>query len=228
MSEATTGQTQTDPGATPADGAAATTVLTDGAAAPSGEQQAASQTEAQPGDGQQPGAKEGEAKPKEGEETPAAKAPEQYEDFAAPEGVEMDAELTGELKTIAKELDLTQEQAQKLADLGAKHAQKITGAQTEALARARETWAEEARSDKEFGGAEFDANIAVAKTAVDQFVSPALKTMLNETGLGNHPEFIRTFVKIGKAISQDRFVGGKGAAAPRSTADRLYSKTTSK
>jgi hypothetical protein len=31
---------------------------------------------------------------------------------------------------------------------------------------------------------------------------------LNTTGLGNHPDLVKTFVKIGKAMSEDGMVDG--------------------
>lgn len=218
---ATTGQTPTDPGtAAPTEAAAAPaqgTTLLDGAAAPEGEQQT-----------QQPdAAAEGSTEAKEGEaEAKPQGAPEEYADFSLPEGYTLDAELGGELKTLAKELNLTQEQAQKLADLGAKQSSKFQSVQAEALKAAQETWAAEAKADKDYGGDKFGENIATAKKALDTFGNDALKTMLNETGLGNHPEVIRFFVKAGKAISEDRFVAGDRAPRVADAARVLYGNTT--
>ncbi len=171
-------------------------------------------------------------KPAEGTETEAKKdepqgAPEEYAEFTMPEGVEFDAELGGDIKAIAKELNLTQDQAQKLADLGLKHGQKAASTQVEQLAKARETWANEAKADKEFGGEKFGENMATAKKAVDAYASSALKDLLNQTGLGNHPEMIRLFHKVGQAISEDRFDGGRSAAqgSAQTAAERLYGNT---
>lgn len=156
-------------------------------------------------------------------------APAEYAEFSMPEGVQMDAELGTDLKTAAKDMNLTQDQAQKLADLGAKQAQKFQQAQSEAMQKARETWETESKADKEFGGEKFGENLAVAKKAMDAYASPELKTLLNQTGLGNHPEFIRLMVKAGQAISEDRIVPGRSAgtsAQAKPAAERLYGKTT--
>jgi len=163
-----------------------------------------------------------EGKETEGKETKGA--PEQYEDFSAPEGVELDVELTGELKTLAKELNLSQADAQRVADLGAKLAEKFAGQQTEALAQARTEWTEQSRADKEFGGDKIDANLAVAKKALDTFGSPELKQLLNESGLGSHPEIIRAFYRAGKAISEDSLVTGetRKGATPKTPEAVLY------
>lgn len=200
----------------PAAPATGNTLLTDSSDdAPQGEGQA--NTEAKP---------EGE----DGEKKPDAQAgaPEEYADFTAPDGIALDPEVTGEFKAVAKELNLTQEQAQKLANLGATITQKQAGQTTALLEKARAEWTQAATADKEFGGDALKANMSVARKAMDQFGTPELKSLLNESGLGNHPEVIRFFYRAGKAISEDTFVGGGSSisSAPKSDAEVFYSSTT--
>lgn len=232
MSEAATGQTQTDPGVTQTDNAAAAPA--DGATTVDQQQQqqgtdtaAADKSNGQAqGDGEKPG----DQSKQDDANKPQVKAPEQYEEFTAPEGVDLDPALSGDLKTLAKELDLTQEQAQKVADLGAKLTQTHVAKQAEALAAAAQEWETQARADTEYGGDGFESNLGHAKKAIDAFATPELKKLLNETRLGNHPEVIRFMVRAGKAISEDRFIGGRAAptTGKRSTEDRLYANTKSK
>jgi len=152
-------------------------------------------------------------------------APEKYE-FAAPEGREFDVETIAAYSEVARELGLSQEAAQKLLDrMGPTMA---TRQQTQIQA-VREGWAKSSNEDKEFGGSKLPENLSVAKKALDAFGSPELRTLLNESGLGNHPEVIRFFFRAGNAISEDRFVGGsagKPKGQPKSfadLADALYS-----
>lgn len=173
----------------------------------------------EPGDGQQDGQKAGEKKP---EEKPAG-APEQYEEFTAPEGIQLDVEISGELKTLAKELNLSQADAQRVADLGPKLLQKWEGAQKEMIATTIKQWEADTRSDKEIGGDKLTENLAAAKKARDTFASPELVKLLNDSGMGNHPEVVRFFVKIGKGISEDnQLFTGRAANAPASAAQKLY------
>lgn len=152
----------------------------------------------------------------------AAVVPEKYE-FKAPVGVELDSELTGELSALAKEAKLPQAQAQKFADLGAKLMQKQSTALQAAIEKVQSGWIEATKADKEIGGAGLEQNLAIAKKALDAFGGPELVKALNETGLGNHPEFIRAFVKIGKAISEDKLVTGKtGTITPDSASVFSY------
>ncbi|CAB4124521.1 putative protease [uncultured Caudovirales phage] len=163
---------------------------------------------------------------KDGKSQDAAKqtAPEKYEDFTIMEGATVDPEVTDSIKTVAKELNLSQAQAQKLADLAAERSKVIGGKQAEVLQKARVEWGEAAKSDKEFGGDKLNENLSVAKKGLDTFGTPELRKVLNESGLGNHPEFIRFFYRAGKAISEDRFVssGGSAPKGSRDAAKNLY------
>lgn len=129
--------------------------------------------------------------------------PEAY-DLKMPDGVELDQAATTEFTAIAKELKLDQAAAQKLADIGAKMAQR----QAQAHAQLVETWTEQVKTDKEIGGDKLAENLGVARKAIDTFGSPELKALLNSSGLGNHPEVVKLAFKVGKAIREDRFVSG--------------------
>lgn len=174
----------------------------------------------------QPPTDKPEGKPegeKDGEDAPPAKAaPEKYE-LAAPEGVKLDTELLGEFEGLARELDLTQEAAQKVTDIGAKLAQKWATQQAELIQTAAAEWATASRTDKEFGGDKLAENLAVGEKALDAFGSPELRTLLKESRFGNHPEVIRFMVRAGRAISEDRMVtGGAGPTGEQSLAQRMY------
>ena len=159
-----------------------------------------------------------DAKDDKSQESAKQTAPEKYEDFTIMEGATVDPEVTDSIKTVAKELNLTQQQAQKLADLAAERSKVIGGKQAEVLQKARVEWGEAAKSDKEFGGDKLNENLSVAKKGLDTFGTPELRKVLNESGLGNHPEFIRFFYRAGKAISEDRFVSS-GSSAPKGSRD---------
>ena len=141
-------------------------------------------------------------------------APEKYE-FKLPEGIQLDANGTQAFSDVAKELNLTQDAAQKGLD---KMGPVIAGRHAEVLTQARAQWVEGAKGDKEFGGEKLTENLAVAKKALDTFGTPELRTLLNESGLGNHPEIIRAFFRAGKAISEDKFVTA-GSGSPKGAKD---------
>lgn len=171
--------------------------------------------------GQQPDGKTGDNKgtdPKP-DDKKGEGAPEAY-NFTPPEGEVLHEAVVTQFSEVAKELNLTQEQAQKIID---KMAPAITANQNAAYATVREGWAQETATDSEFGGENLAENLAVAKKALDTFGTPELKQLLNDTGLGNHKEVIRVFFRAGKLISEDSFVGGNGGNPDQATAQRLYS-----
>lgn len=160
------------------------------------------------------GEDDGQQQDKSGEDDGALTgAPETYEDFVAPEGVELDADLVGELKALAKDMDLSQAGAQKVTDLGLKLAAKWGEEQANRVAEMQAAWKSEAEADKEIGGDALPANLAVAKKALDTYGSPELAALLNESRLGDHPEFIRLMHRVGKTLSEDTPVT-TGNAAP--------------
>ncbi len=157
---------------------------------------------AQPGDA---GKQDAEAKSADGN---APAVPDAYE-FKMPEGVELDGKAADEFGAIAKELKLSQADAQRIADVAVKMQQK----QAETHVEMVKGWAESCKADKEFGGDNLGQNLATARKAIDAFGSPALKELLNSSGLGNHPEVVRFAFKAGKAISEDTFLRS-GARTP--------------
>ena len=147
-------------------------------------------------------------------------APEQYE-FQEPEGVAFDDAVIGAFSEVAKELDLPQDRAQTVLD---RMAPLLQSRQAERIEAAQAEWKASSEVDKEFGGEQLAENLGTAKKALDAFATPELRTLLNESGLGNHPEVIRLFYRVGKATSEDnRIVTGRGGQDNRNDARRLYS-----
>ncbi|HHC2695406.1 peptidase [Klebsiella pneumoniae] len=170
-----------------------------------------------PADGDKPA-----DKPDDKEQKPEG-APEKYE-FKPAEGQELDTAALEQFEPIARELNLTNEQAQKMVDLyGTKIMPMVQKQQAEAWQAQTEEWAATVKADKEIGGDKLTANLGVAQRALDTFGTPALKEYLNGTGLGNHPELVKAFVKVGKAMSEDGMVTGK-ESGQRSAAEVLYGK----
>lgn len=135
----------------------------------------------------------------EGSQTP----PDTYADFSLPEGMPLDDALLTEATPLFKELGLTQEQAQKLVDFQAKQVQASSQSQVDAFNQLMDDWTEKSKNDSEFGGDKFEESIAVARSAIDKFGTPELKQLLEEHGVGNHPELIRFMVKVGKLTAED-------------------------
>lgn len=157
-------------------------------------------------------------KQEDADKKPVSAAPEKYE-FTAGKDQELDKEAVAAFEPVARELGLSNEQAQKIVDVyGSTIIPQILKQQNEAWQQQTVEWAEIIKADKELGSVE---SIGNAQKAMDQFGTPELKQYLNDSGLGNHPELFRIFSKIGKAMSEDGFVSGSSENT-RSMADVLF------
>lgn len=160
------------------------------------------------------GDKPGEAKP-EGEQKPEAKAPDAYADFKLPEGVKIDADSITEFKGIAKELNLTQDAAQKIVELGPKFAEKWAKQQTDAIKATKDQWVTELKKDTQLGGEKLAENLAMADRGLNAYdKSGKLSQLLKETGLNNHAEVVRVFHEIGKSVKEDNVVAPDASGSP--------------
>jgi hypothetical protein len=148
----------------------------------------------------------------------APKAPEKY-DFKTLEG-QVDQAVLTKFEGLAREMGMSQDQATKMMS---QLAPEVEAAQKANMASAVGKWVDAAKTDKEFGGDKLNENLAIAKTALEKFGTPALSKLLNDSGLGNHPEIIRAFVRAGKQITPGSFVSsGQGASPTASAGSKLY------
>ena len=145
--------------------------------------------------------------------------PDTYADFTMPEGIELDEAVLADALPVFKELGLTQEQAQKVTDLYAKQVQAGSQKQSDTFSQLMESWKTDAKNDKEFGGDNFEENVKIAQTAIGKYGTPELKQLLEDHGVGNHPEVIRFMLKVGKTLRED--VPGQQGAAVSKAKDRV-------
>lgn len=141
----------------------------------------------------------------------------QLEDYA-----NMDDQVRESFSEAAKELNLSESAAKLILD---KVAPVLEQREREQVQQMNQEWIEKAQGDQEFGGDKLQENLAVAKQALDAFATPELRDLLQESGLGNHPEVIRFMYRAGKAISQDSFVTGAQGATPQRDLAAFYPNT---
>jgi hypothetical protein len=161
------------------------------------------------------------AKPGDGQKQDAPPVvPEKY-DIKVPDGITLDEKLVSEFTNVAKELKLTNEQAQKLVDLQTKgaldHAQKITSDYNSTV----ESWKKETLEKL---GPKHGEEIGYANKFLDKFANSETRQLLIDTGLANNYNIMNTLIKAGKAIAEDRLTDGHGSAngSKKSAAEILY------
>lgn len=187
-------------------------------------------TEQENSDSQDP-EKDGDAKESDGDEKSKdddkasdkdSDVPESY-DLKAPEDSLLNDDAVKQVEETAKELGLTNEQAQKLLD---QQNEAVSNYQKQAVdnwQKQQDQWLEAVKSDKELGGDNFDENIKQARTALDKFASKEFVDALDESGYGNHPELVRTFARIGKMLGEDSPLSGESNQGGKQTlAEKFY------
>lgn len=157
------------------------------------------------------------------EKAKAEGAPEKYEAFNFGEGVDAPKpEHIEGFSKLARELNLSQAKAQRLVDYQAGLVAEMQAQQQETHAAVLKGWRDASTADKEFGGAKIQENAAIANKALRQFGSPELIEYLKSTGLGDHPELIRAFWRVGQAISEDGHIQGGATSAKRDDRELFY------
>ena len=149
-----------------------------------------------------------EEKPKV-EEKPAEtaeKPPEQpekpkYEPFKLPDGVTADEKRLDSFRDIASRHGLDQNSAQELLDMHLNAIQAYAAQAEQAAVQAKTDrirgWRQNSLGDEQIGGSGHHTAMMAAARMRDLLVPDARKeaftAMLEETGIGDHPEFIRIF-----------------------------------
>jgi hypothetical protein len=183
----------------------------------------------------------------EDDKTPAVPETYELEPIKVGEGddaveVKIDEQLLTDVTPQLKEAGVTKEQAQKLAPLAMKIEERVRTHLNDEFRATTTQWAKDAQADPEIGGKNWDATKNDVAKALDYFGAPSemkevevdgkkvkqetnpFRVFLNQTGLGNHPELIRMFAKIGKGVAEDGSLprGDKAAPPQVSRAERLY------
>lgn len=132
-------------------------------------------------------------------------APDKY-DLKLSDGSLLEAAHVEKIAAYARERGFSQDVAQQLL---AREESAVKGYHESQLAAFKEqtkAWVEDVKADKELGGDNYSKSVESAYRVVEKFGTPAFKEALASTGLGNHPELVRVFAKIEKAIGNDAFI----------------------
>lgn len=145
----------------------------------------------------------GEGDATAGDEGDADTSLDAYADLTVPEGTTIDTDVLGEAVPLFEKHGLSKEAAQEFVDFYADKIQASSQSQVESFNQLKQDWLAETKSDNEIGGDALDEHVKLGRVALDKFGSPELTKLLNEFGLGNHPEIIRAWAKVGRLTQED-------------------------
>lgn len=147
-----------------------------------------------------------------------------YADLTPPEGFEaLDTEALAAATPLMRAFGVPDDKAQDFINQAAPiisgMVEKALAGQAQATLDSQATlktqWAEEVKADPEIGGAHYDRTVSLAAKALDKFFSPEFRNFLSASGLGNNPDAVRGFAKIGASVSDDDIITGEPGNAPK-------------
>ena len=148
--------------------------------------------------------------------------------LTAPEGLEA---YQGDVDQFASDMgqwskdnpDATQQDMlNEIVDRQAKLVEEQRAEQAKETARWAKDWADKAKSDPDFGGDDFDRNVALAVKGREMVADEQLESILDQTGLGNNAGVLKAFAALGATAQEAPVIKGAGAAENLSLADALY------
>lgn len=158
-----------------------------------------------------------------------------YEEFKIPEGVNLDKEQIGEFTKLLGEIETgkldhagMQEAGQKLIDLATKAtADSITRLNdyyVQFHENQKKEWFESFKKDPEMGGENLDKTVSTLREAVEQYAGnetqiAEFRSVMKDTGVGNHPAVIRILNNMAQKIQKytteaDNGNGGSNRIVP--------------
>lgn len=191
-------------------------------------------------------------KPAEGEKTPEAKKDEGdksvepaplpvFEPWVLPEGVKLDEKDSGEFNKLLGEFQTTSKAEQALVQkfgqtLVDKHTAAVTEtvnrvhkAYTDSWVKQTEDWKQAFVSDPEIGGKRQETTVRQA----NEFISThggspeqqaEFRSLMQHTGLGNHPAMIRIFAKAMERFGEPKPVPANAPVGAVSKTSKWYGK----
>lgn len=129
------------------------------------------------------------------------------------------------IESYSKDQGLSKEAAEMLVEQNNSAIESFQKRTVETHREMVDTWAKQCATDKEIGGDNYAESVELAKRAVDRWGTEEFKKNLSDSGYGNHPEVVRAFARIGKAMADDTFVKAGPATVQKSVADIFYPKS---
>jgi len=132
--------------------------------------------------------------------------PEQPNGYNFDQFGDENGELDG-FREFAHDSGLTQQQADNMLHLYNEIQEEEHNASTQQMADMKVQT--EINLQREWGR-DYDGKLDYAKRAFGQIGTPELSKLMDESGMGNHPEVIRAFSKVGEMLGEDSLVIGSG------------------
>ncbi len=116
-----------------------------------------------------------------------------------------DPESTAEFREFAHGLGLNNDQASALYDA---YVQTVANEQSQEQEAFDQFEVENTQALQQEWGGSFEKNVELARRAFMNFATPEAVEIMEQTGLGNHPEILKVFSRIGELLQEDAVLPG--------------------
>lgn len=133
---------------------------------------------------------------------PAAHVDLTVESLALPEGFVLDETIAPEFISVANELKLSPEQANKLIELHAKTQQQALEADSSAWDATQKEWKDAVQNDPDIGGVKLQPALTNIGKLIDEYGSKEFREIMDLTGAGNNVHFVKFLAKIADKLTE--------------------------
>jgi len=161
----------------------------------------------------------------------AAGAPEKYADFKVPDGYELDKAVAEKISPMFKEMNLSQDQAQKLVDFYVAETKESQERPFKAYTDLRKEWRDSVASGP-LGDKLSDVKVTVSRVidSLPADVAKGFREAMDLTGAGDNPFFIQAIYAWAQKLAPGTHVPAGGVSKfanavdgkPRSAGSALY------
>lgn len=155
--------------------------------------------------------------------TPPAPAAPPVLTLKAPDGSLLDAGAVERTTAQVAKLGLSPEHAQEVLEHVHKEVAAFQSArEAQAQQLMKHDWIEQVKNDPEIGGAKYEESMRLCALARHKCMRPAFLKMLDDTGLGNHPENVYAWRYVGSLLAEANLITtGDTPPAPPAKKDPL-------
>lgn len=156
------------------------------------------------------------------------KTPFKIEEIKLPEGMKIDESVSKDFTALVNEFGIGRDAVAKLIDLQTGFMKSVSERDTTDWTKTQDEWKAKVSSDPDIGGTktpEVMSRVAFLRDTYGKDI-PDLKQVLDFTGAGNHPSFIKWIKNISMDLVEGKALpGGTPASGDRTVADKIFDKT---
>lgn len=141
-----------------------------------------------------------------------------------PEGIEVDEGVRDLFLDVLNDQELSPaDRAQALVDLHVQMSQATSETSSQAWADLQESWQNEVRNDPDIGGHKLEGHLSNIGKVLDQYGTPELRAVMDQTGAGNNIHVVKFLANLAKDVTEGSYAQGMAApVSEMSAAERMF------